>query len=108
MPEEEAEPTGPAIAAEEVIGREVLSPTGEELGEVTDLILNPQTGDIDQAIIAYGGFLGIGEELVAVPWDQFEVVPGQDALMANISQAELDAAPAFEYTGEESVVVGPR
>jgi len=58
--------------ASTLIGMKVENKEGEKLGSIEDLVLDPETGTIRYAALARGGFLGIGEKLVAVPWTAFE------------------------------------
>jgi sporulation protein YlmC with PRC-barrel domain len=63
---------GIACRASDLIGMSVQNKDGEALGSVKDLVFDPETGTISYAALARGGLLGIGEKLVAVPWEAFE------------------------------------
>jgi sporulation protein YlmC with PRC-barrel domain len=92
--------------ASELIDQTVYSSAGEdaeEIGNVSDLIFNQQ-GQITAAIIGVGGFLGIGEKNVAVPYDMLEFVIAQDNterwVLPTTSEA-LEGAPEFETEEDE-------
>lgn len=78
-----------------IIGAAVQNDAGERVGTVDDLIM---TGDsrVTMAVIAVGGFLGLGAKLVAVPWPQLRpeadrvVLPGATTDM-------LNGMPSFTY-----------
>lgn len=70
--EETAKKHAGGFRASTLIGMKVENKEGEKLGSIEDLVLDPQTGTIRYAALARGGFLGIGEKLVAVPWTAFE------------------------------------
>jgi sporulation protein YlmC with PRC-barrel domain len=61
-----------ACRASDLIGMSVKNKEGQDLGSVKDLVFDPKTGTIRYAALSRGGILGIGEKLVAVPWNAFE------------------------------------
>lgn len=92
-----------AFAVDNLIGADVRNPQDEDLGSVDDIILNEQ-GGIGYVAVARGGFLGIGEDHVLVPWEAFSIAPGMNALVLNVTEDRLEAAPtvnpeAFEASG---------
>ena len=58
----------------------VKTAQGENLGKIEDLVANPQTGEIQFAIIGMGGTAGIGEQLKPVPWKAITVALRRIAL----------------------------
>ncbi len=74
-------------------GVEVKSTHGESLGKITDLMLNHE-GCVRYGIVAHGGFLGVGERLMPVPWHMFKAEPG--GFVIDIGKAQFDQAPNFE------------
>jgi sporulation protein YlmC with PRC-barrel domain len=92
--------------ASELIDQTVYSSAGddaEEIGNVSDLIFNEQ-GQITAAVIGVGGFLGIGEKNVAVPFDMLEFVIAADNserwVLPTTTEA-LQGAPEFETEEDE-------
>jgi sporulation protein YlmC with PRC-barrel domain len=86
------------LRASEFIGETVRNGKGEEVGEVDDLIL--RKGDkVLYAIISVGGFLGIGDKLVAVPFDDLKVgTKDVDGLVVyDTTKEKLKAQPKFHY-----------
>ncbi|HEY9055810.1 MAG TPA: PRC-barrel domain-containing protein [Aurantimonas sp.] len=89
--------------SENIIGAEVYSGPGEdadEVGEINDLVL-ASSGKIDAGVIGVGGFLGIGEKDVAVPFDQFQMsreADDKDDVRVTLaaSKEQLEKAPSFE------------
>ena len=57
--------------AEALIGRTVENANGDNLGEVNNVIIN-EKGDVVAVVIGVGGFLGVGEKNVGVPFDALE------------------------------------
>jgi hypothetical protein len=60
--------TGRNWKASELIGLNVYTTGDEEKGEIEDIVLGPD-GSIEYAAVSFGGFLGVGDKLFAVPWD---------------------------------------
>lgn len=95
-------PEEPTIASA-FMGQAVYSsqePESDNIGEVNDLIIGDE-GRITHAVVGVGGFLGIGEKNVAVPFDQLQVVEDDDGdirLIYAATREQLEAAEAFDRT----------
>ncbi len=92
-------PDHPTLATA-FIGRSVYAnqqPDAESIGDVNDLIIGDD-GAITDAVVGVGGFLGIGEKAVAVPFDQLQVVEkdGEIRLIYAATREQLEAAPAVD------------
>jgi sporulation protein YlmC with PRC-barrel domain len=102
--EEALTPDQPTLASA-FIGRTVYSsedPESDNIGEVNDLIVG-EDGTISHALVGVGGFLGIGEKDVAVPFDELQVVErdGDIRLIYAATREQLEAAEAFDRTAYE-------
>jgi sporulation protein YlmC with PRC-barrel domain len=86
--------------ASEVIGLNVMTPDNEDtIGEVDDLVLDADSGTIRYAAVSVGGFLGIGDKMVAVPWKSFECRKDEDGnsyLSLDTTKEKLEKAPGFD------------
>jgi sporulation protein YlmC with PRC-barrel domain len=86
--------------ASEVLGLNVMTPDNEDtIGEVDDLVLDSDNGTIRYAAVSVGGFLGIGDKLVAVPWKAFECRKDEDGnsyLSLDTTKEKLEKAPGFD------------
>lgn len=82
--------------AAEIIGSDVRNRMNEDLGEVTDVIIDPKNGDIAYAVVTHGGFLGLGEDEVAVPWKQLHVTPDLEVVVLDVTEEQLDNAPEID------------
>lgn len=56
----------------DVLGMAVKDTKGQQLGTVEDVVVGVKSGQIRYAALAFGGFLGIGDQLVAVPWESLK------------------------------------
>ena len=75
--------------------RTVVDQAGEVLGSIVDLLLDLERGRIAYAVVASGGFMGLGERLVAVPWNALK--PGARQFVLQGKRAALDSGPIFEH-----------
>ncbi|WP_173979597.1 PRC-barrel domain-containing protein [Magnetospirillum sp. UT-4] len=84
------------VDVDTVQGAAVNNLQGERIGEVEDVVVDIKRGQISYAIIGVGGFLGIGEKSVAVPWNM--VQPGQESqtFVLNAPRRTLETAPAVQ------------
>jgi sporulation protein YlmC with PRC-barrel domain len=73
----------------------VASKSGENLGQLEDLIIDPQTGEIKYAILGRGGLLGIGEKYVPVPWKAIQV-SSEKQFTLNVDKSKLKSAPTTD------------
>lgn len=74
--------------ASQLIGKDVQNQQGEEVGEISDLMLNTR-GNIDFLILSRG------DDLVPIPWQAVKQPGAEDALVVNMDKAKLDKAPRF-------------
>jgi sporulation protein YlmC with PRC-barrel domain len=82
-----------------LIGLTVYNQANEKIGDVNDLILGPD-GKIASAVIGVGGFLGMGEKLVAVAFSDLQLNRDADGAMrvtVNSTKEALESAPDFKY-----------
>jgi sporulation protein YlmC with PRC-barrel domain len=75
----------------------VTDNSGQQIGEIVNLVFD-QNGRIELAVIGVGGFLGIGEKDLAVPFDtvKFEVVNGKHVFVLDTTKAQLTSAPVYK------------
>jgi sporulation protein YlmC with PRC-barrel domain len=93
---------GMAHRASEIQGMTVKNKADEELGTVKDIVIDVRAGQVKYAALSYGGFLGVGDKLFAVPWDAFEhrheASDDEHTLVLNIDQETLKNAPGFHQS----------
>ena len=88
---------GRAFATNDILGVHVMSPQGEILGRISDLIVDSQ-GRVDLIVLSHGGFLRIGEKETAVPFSALRYDQTHKSLTLDISKDELAGAPTFKMT----------
>lgn len=120
----DVERTAPDLArASRVLRQNVYNQNGDAVGSINELIIDPHSGQIQQAIIGVGGVLGIGQKLVALPFNQLTVktitvsttpAPGEpvplpvgnaparapqpeEHFVIDMTKDQLKAAPEYHY-----------
>lgn len=92
------------IAASTYMGQTVYNAGDESIGEINDLIIK-KDGAVEAAVIGVGGFLGLGEKNVAVPFDRIAIAeqPNTDALKLTTTETAdtLKAAPEFKTKAQQ-------
>ncbi|MBU2958708.1 PRC-barrel domain-containing protein [Paracoccus sp. 1_MG-2023] len=80
-----------------ITGTTVTSPEGDDIGDINDLIIDGDTGEMKAAVIGVGGFLGIGEKQIALPWTDLTVNSDAQEITATLTQEQADAAPEYVF-----------
>jgi len=79
------------------IGATVENPQGQNLGDVKDIVIDRASGRIAYAVVSFGGFLGMGEKLFAVPWGAFsQPKADKETFILNVDKERLTNAPGFD------------
>jgi sporulation protein YlmC with PRC-barrel domain len=84
----------------ELKGTKVLTPDGETLGDIRELAID-SNGRVAYATLSVGGFLGLGDRVVPVPWDLFKFsLEGEKSdkqvITLAITKKQLELAPEFK------------
>ena len=85
-----------AFMVEKIIGSKVINLKGETLGKIENLVVDIDTGRIVYAVLESGGFLGIGDKLLPVPWGSLAALPSEGIFFLNQSKEQMEKAPAFD------------
>lgn len=88
---------GPALmGASTLIGNEVVGRDAEALGKVTEIMLDVLSGRVAYAVLSFGGFLGMGNKLFAVPWSALVLDTMNRRFMLDVEKERLEKAPGFD------------
>ena len=82
--------------ADTLIGDSVVNQAGDSLGEIKAIMLDVTGGRIAYAVLSFGGFLGMGNKLFAVPWSAFIMDAGEKRFILDIDKERLENAPGFD------------
>jgi sporulation protein YlmC with PRC-barrel domain len=84
------------MAAGRIAGMNVENPQGEHLGKVVDLMIDLPSGRVAYAVLSFGGFLGVGNKLFAIPLAAFRVRAKEHKLLLDVDKEDLKDAPGFD------------
>lgn len=84
------------LAAGTLTGDRVRSPAGDDIGSIQEIMLDVERGRIAYAVVSFGGFLGIGDKLFAVPWSALRIDRGEHEFILDVNRQILENAPGFD------------
>lgn len=92
-----AEGPGPYVmAASTLEGDKVLCSDGNEVGKIKEIMLDTHTGRIAYAVMSVGGFLGIGDKLLAIPWNALTLDTDRKCFQLSVPSDTVKNAPGFD------------
>jgi PRC-barrel domain len=83
------------IASDRVEGTSVRRPNGDMIGHIERLMIDKVSGKVSYAVMSFGGFLGIGSNLIPLPWARLHYNPKFEAYELDVDDDELKRAPSF-------------
>lgn len=84
------------ISADKVEGTPVVNPEGENLGHISEIMIDKGSGKVAYAVLKYGSFIGLGGKLFAVPWEVLKFDTRHDGYVVDIPEERLKNAPSFD------------
>ena len=82
------------LGSEEIVGKAVVSQQGEEIGDIQEVVMDPNSQQ-QLAVIDVGGFLGVGEKSVAVAFDQLQL--SEDGrVRSDLTRETLQSQPEYD------------
>lgn len=88
---------GPQVMAADTLEDEkVVNTEGESLGKVRHIMLDVPRGRIAYAVLSFGGVLGVGDRLFAVPWAALQLDVDNKCFVLDVDKEVLDQAPGFD------------
>jgi sporulation protein YlmC with PRC-barrel domain len=93
------EGTGPGpevMGTSTLIGDKVVNRQGENLGKVEEFMVDMNTGCIRYGVLSFGGFLGVGDKLFAIPFEALELDTANECFILDVSKERLEKAPGFD------------
>ena len=84
------------LKASDLIGKNVQGTDGKKLGDIKDLVIDPEEGGVEYAVLEFGGFAGIGDKYFAVPWEALHLDQASNKLSLDVHKKDLKNAPGFD------------
>jgi sporulation protein YlmC with PRC-barrel domain len=88
--------TQPVLSASTLNGDKVVNSYGEDLGKIEDFMLDLENGRIRYAVLSFGGFLGVGDKLFAIPPERLRIDTEKHQVILDMDRARLENAPGFD------------
>jgi hypothetical protein len=79
-----------------MIGDPVKNMQGEDLGKIEELMIDRDSGRVAYAVLSFGGVLGLGDKLFAIPWDALRLSTEEKAFFLDVDKEQLKNAPGFD------------
>jgi sporulation protein YlmC with PRC-barrel domain len=84
------------LSATTMIGDEVKNADGESLGKIEEIMIDRTNGHVAYAVLSFGGFLGVGNKLFAVPWNSLTLNAPDHSFRLDVDKERLENAPGFD------------
>ena len=87
---------GPKVmAADTLEGDDVVNHAGEKLGKLEHVMIDVPTGRVAYGVLSFGGFLGMGDKLFAIPWHALRLDPSNHRFILDVDKETLKHAPGI-------------
>ena len=87
---------GPELmGAATLTGEDVVNHKDESLGDIKEIMLDMRSGRVAYAVLSYGGLMGMGDKLFAVPWSALKLDTVNKRFVMNVEKSKLESAPGF-------------
>ncbi|GHC83592.1 PRC-barrel domain-containing protein [Novosphingobium pokkalii] len=83
------------IASDKVEGTAVYNAMGERLGSVYNFMVNKRSGEVEYAVLQFGGILGFGSDYYPLPWNALNYDSGQGGYVVDLDRATLESGPHY-------------
>ncbi|MEM9856003.1 MAG: PRC-barrel domain-containing protein [Bacteroidota bacterium] len=86
------------LSSSSIVGTSVKNAIAEDIGEIKDLMIDWQTGNVAYAVLSFGGFMGFGEKLFVIPIEafNFDTTDVEGRIVLNVEKEKLEDAPGFD------------
>lgn len=84
------------LSASTLKGDKVVNRQGEDLGKIEELMIDLERGRIAYAVLSFGGFLGMGDKLFAIPWEALTIDMAEKQFVLDANKELLKRAPGFD------------
>jgi hypothetical protein len=87
--------TSDVISSDRVEGTAVYNRAGEKLGSIDHLVIGKVSGEVQYAVLEFGGFLGMGTDRYPLPWNVLKYDTSLDGYVVPLDKAMLEKAPRY-------------
>ncbi|AOJ76893.1 PRC-barrel domain-containing protein [Burkholderia ubonensis] len=91
-----AGPGPDVMAAGTLEGDKVVTTDGDDVGRIKEIMLDVDSGRVAYAVLSSGGLLGIGDKLLAIPWNALTLDTERKCFLLSASSERIRNAPGFD------------
>ena len=84
------------LSADSLAGDSVVNLDGEDMGHIKDLMIDVYHGTVAYAVVSFGGFLGLGDKLFAIPFGALTIDQKNKRFILDLDRDRLEKAPGFD------------
>ncbi len=84
------------MSASTLNGDSVVNSKGEDLGKIEEIMIHVPSGKIAYAVLSFGGFLGLGDKLFAIPWEALKLDEDNHRFVLDVDKEKMERAPGFD------------
>jgi len=84
------------LSATKMIGNKIMNTEGEQLGTIKDLMIDLDEAQIAYVVLSFGGFLGLGDKLFAIPLEALTFIAEDETVILDVDKEVLRNAPGFD------------
>ena len=88
------------IASNKVEGTAVYNRKGERLGSIYNFMVDKESGEVEYAVLTFGGLFGMGGDYYPLPWDVLIYDTQQGGYVVDLDKEVLEKAPRYSATDE--------
>src|SRR5206468_2805426 len=88
------------IASDKVEGTAVYDRQSERLGSIYNFMVDKRSGQVEYAVMSFGGFLGIGDDYYPLPWKALKYDTTLGGYVVDLDKSRLQGAPRYERSAE--------
>lgn len=96
----ETEETSNTISSRKVEGTTVYGHDAEKLGTIECFMVNKVSGQVEYAVLEFGGLFGMGGDHYPIPWNQLRYSPEHSGYVVDLDRDALKAAPRYDATND--------
>jgi len=89
------------IASDRVEGTAVYNPEGERLGTIERFMVDKISGQVEYAVLSFGGLFGIGHKHYPLPWKALVYDTDKGGYVVSVTKEQLEGAPSYEGEAEQ-------
>lgn len=84
------------LSASTLGGDRVVNSAGEDMGKIDEIMIDTVTGRVAYAVLSFGGFVGVGDKLFAIPWGRLSLDEDNKKFLLDVDKDTLKQAPGFD------------